>query len=96
MTWLKLILKCLGLKERATEPTVEATKAMVMKVLTTSQSIRGYRAVWKYLEDKYCFIVNMFPLCLLFIVVLHRKTVMEILRKVDPPDGVSLHKKNET
>ena len=58
MTWLKLQFKRLGLKRRAVDPPLSDVKLLIRRLLRTSDGIRGYRAVWKILRDRYRIIVR--------------------------------------
>uniref|UniRef100_A0A1X7TGC1 Integrase core domain-containing protein n=1 Tax=Amphimedon queenslandica TaxID=400682 RepID=A0A1X7TGC1_AMPQE len=75
LTWLKLKLKKLGLRRRHSDSNYSVVKALIIKILETSEQVKGYRAVWKHLRDKYNCIVR-------------RDVVMLILREVDAA-GVS-------
>lgn len=63
LTWLKLKLKQLGLKRRRSDANYSVVKALILKVLETSEKLKGYRAVWKLLRDKYNCIVRRLVLC---------------------------------
>ena len=58
LTWLKLKLKKLGLKRRHSDSDYFVVKALIIKILETSEKVKGYRAVWKHLRDKYNCIVR--------------------------------------
>lgn len=53
LTWLKAQLKKLGLKKRRPDADIETVKTVVRKLLRTSESLKGYRFIWKVLRDRY-------------------------------------------
>lgn len=53
MRWLKLVLRKLGLKKRRPDDNHETVKAILRKLLRSSECLKGYRSVWKTLRDKY-------------------------------------------
>ncbi|XP_065887587.1 uncharacterized protein [Dysidea avara] len=79
MSWLKRQLKRLGLKRRSPDPPDETVKTLIESIISCSNQLRGYRAVWRILYSKYRLPVR-------------RDTVMRIMRQIDP-EGVKLRKK---
>ena len=58
LTWLKLKLKKLGLKSQHSDSNYSVVKTLIKKILETSKKVKGCRAVWKHLRDKYNCIVR--------------------------------------
>ena len=64
LPWLKLKLKKLGLKKRKPDVDIGTVRTVITKILRTSESCRGYRAIWKVLRDRYKVIVRRYVQCL--------------------------------
>ena len=58
LTWLKVRLKYLHLKRRCPDSNPAVVKTLIRRIYATSEWLKGYRAVWKHLRDKYHCIVR--------------------------------------
>ena len=53
LTWLKLQLKRMSLRRRISDPDLTTVNAIIKKELRTSNSLKGYRAMWRHICSKY-------------------------------------------
>ena len=68
-SWLKVTLKKLHLKRRSPDPNYDITKALVRKILETSDKLKGYRGIWKLLWDRYGYIVRRYVRFIVVIII---------------------------
>ena len=78
LTWLKVRLKYLHLKRRCPDSNPAVVKTLIRRIYATSERLKGYRAVWKHLRDKYHCIVRQGWGQVLFF-VLNYKVILSII-----------------
>ena len=70
LIWLKLRIKSLGLKRHSAYTDESTVKAVIAREIRTSHQLRGYRAMWRHITQKYNLNVKRFFYSLLSLNIL--------------------------